>query len=333
MNISKRKLELAQENLWLAEIERESDEVLVITLAGLERIVAMEVSGLGALALTHESLDPDILPGELKVERHLQLSRVTSFEAEEEIAARLRVVALEEAEDILAASRTTWLSGTVENLKQAPLLLDLRVESWALKPHPVDLHLLLGARHLLLADEEGELDLAAHDETVTWDHHDDALPPHHEAPREPPWEVDTGDLPAELALVLQRFFEAAHRDDFAALAELAPQFDMQRDELVQYHACHFHALNDWLYGRSLEDFAVVDDLARVRIRGILHSRGEDGMETLNEECVWSFSLGRRRGRWVIRHWPTAWPSVGGAPALTPEEKPWMARWRSGPITE
>lgn len=327
---SKTKLEAAQEDLWLAEIEREDSETLVITLAGPGRIIMFECSGLTSFALAHESLDPDVLPNALNLNEGFELSQVTEFDSDDEIAARLSEISADYAHDVLCASKHAWIDGDLPKLQQAPLLVDLRVESWRLEPQPMDLHLLIGCERIVLADENGEIDLkpiAAGAESKT-SYQTAAL---YDAPQEPPYEVESGELPPAIESVIRSFFEAGIANDFATMAKLTPNFDRDAAEQCAYFSQHFHTLFDWGYARALDGWQAEGPLANVRIRGIIHSRAEDGIESINEECVWSFSLRRREDGWVIRNWATSWPSVGSAPSIPDEEKPWLERWKSGPV--
>ncbi len=328
---SKTKLAAAQEDLWLAEIEREDQDTLVITLAGPGGIILLECSGLSAFALAQESLDPDVLPKDLTFEDEFQLSAVTEFDPDEEIAAKITEVSPDYADDVLCASKATFLDGDLATLKNASLLLDLRVESWRLSPQPLDLHLLIGCSKLMIANEDGEVDIRYEPEEVEDHHESDGPAAPYEAPSEPPFELDHNDLPQGILEVLRRFFEAGINNDFKELADLVPSFDLSQAEQTAHFAEHFHSLYDWGYARALDGWGQDGPLATVRIRGVIHSRAEDGITAINEECVWSFSLRKTEKSWVIRNWATSWPSVGSAPRLSEEEKPWLKTWNSGPI--
>ncbi len=328
---SKTKLAAAQEDLWLAEVEREDQDTLVITLAGPGGIILLECSGLSAFALAQESLDPDVLPKDLVLEDEFQLSAVTEFNPDDEIAAKITEVSPEYADDVLCASKATFLDGDLDTLKKAALLLDLRVESWRLSPQPLDLHLLIGCTRLMIANEAGEVDIT-HVAGEVEDHHESSGPAApYTAPSEPPFELDQQDLPQGILEVLRRFFEAGLNDDFNQLADLVPSFDLSHAEQAAHFAEHFHSLYDWGYARALDGWGQDGPLATVRIRGVIHSRAEDGITAINEECVWSFSLRKTKESWVIRNWATSWPSVGSAPHLPEEKKPWLKTWNSGPI--
>ena len=327
---SKTLLAQAQDDLWLAEIEREDESTLVITLAGPGRIVALECSGLSALALGYESLDPEILPKDLKIDDALELSQTTEFDSDDEIPARLCEIDLEQAEDILSASKHHWLVGNDASLNDATLILDLRVESWKLNPHPTDLHLLIVAESLLVADEDSEISIKKSDEQESQPQFSLAKP--YAAPDEPAFEVAEGDFPDDVHALLQRFFTAGLANDFQTLATIVQNFDLSDEQQEAYFGEHFHSLFDWYYARAFESFDRDGDLACARVRGIIHSREEDGIQAINEECVWSFSLRQKDASWIIRNWSTSWPSVGGVKHLEEHEKPWLSRWQSGPIS-
>ncbi len=324
------KLEAAQEDLFLAEIAREDEKTLTITLAGPGRIVMFECSGLSAFLLAHESLDPDVLPRELILDDEFLLSSITEFEATNEISARLREVSKEYTQDVLLASKFTSLDGDLDTLISAPLHLNLRIESWRLEPQPIDLHLLIGCEDLVLADEDGEIDIKANDGVITNPVSKNPAPKY-TPPSESAYEVEPSELPPEMESTLRLFFESGLSDDFVTLARVIANFEMSAAEHEAYLAEHYHALFDWSYARALESWCQQGDLANVRMRGIIHSRAEDGISAINEECVWSFSMAKRAQGWIIRNWSTSWPSVGSAPSLSADQKTWLTSWSSGPV--
>ncbi|MCB9831717.1 MAG: hypothetical protein H6807_04510 [Planctomycetes bacterium] len=328
--LSRTRLAAIQKDLWLAEIARETTDSLLVTLAGDGRVLAFDFQDLLGLALAQESLDPWVLPEELEILRPLEIGDGVEFEPEEEIAARLHELSEEQLADLLAAARIDWSVGSAEALRAAPWLFDLRVENWGPDEARCDLHLLIAARGFLAVDDD-EIDLSPRgDERLRADA-GEARP--HQAPAEPAWAVLPHDLPAELEAPLERFFRAQQADDWVALAEVWPALDLDRDQQLVHLERHFHALEDWGHARLVEDWKTAGELAAVRIRGISHSAPEIGLEALNEECVWTFSLRRRAGGYVIRGWSRGWPSVGGAASLTTAERPWLEDWRSGPILD
>ncbi len=328
--LSRRKLEEIQHDLWLAELVRETEDSLLITLAGDGRVLAFDLQGVVALAVAHESLDPWLLPAEVEPSRPLVLVGTVDFEPEDEIAARLVELGPDQFADLVAASRIEWLRGSSAAAMDAPFLVDLRVENWGAAESRSDLHVLVAAREFL-AVEDDEIDLAPGDDEGG--KADSGTITSHEAPAEPAFQVAPHDLLPELEAPLRVFFEAQLEDDFDRLVEVWPAHDLRGEERLLHLRRHFHDLEDWGYARAIEGWKREGDLAAVRVRGISHSAPEDGIRALNEECLWTFSLRRRGGDWIIRGWSRGWPSVGGAPCLPPDAKPWLAAWTSGPVLD
>jgi hypothetical protein len=133
------------------------------------------------------------------------------------------------------------------------------------------------------------------------------LDPGYPWPDEPVVDWDPTDAPAEMLAALAEWFEAEARQ------EGSPGGGRR------------------FYARQVDVWWVEGNRAAASVRGVEHSTPAGEFPASNTESVQQFSLRRRGTGWAVRPLARGWPPYGSAPARPAADKPWLLRWRSGPV--
>lgn len=158
----------------------------------------------------------------------------------------------------------------------------------------------------------------------------------YQPPDEPAYDL-ASDLPADLQATLRDWFEGLVRRDWAQRTRASRNLDLSWEEDVAAVARRYMTseFGRWSYLRAVDSWWVEGARAFVQARGIEHTmpvgdKAEDDTAD-NIEAVWGLELRRREGRWNVVSWSRGFPAYGSAAALPASAKPWLSRWRSGPV--
>jgi hypothetical protein len=325
--------------------------------------VTLTLANVTALAVGYESSSLTMRPPQFALAKRIRAKDLTNWPFRtQEAGLVINPVTLE---DTLDAVILDWMTGDAQAMRSAPMQWVVSFDQWLDFGMPiVYVRLLAGGdsysiegngvpldvkdweaqygawwkawkQHWADKSEEEESDEAGEFDAPIPAGESPAPDLSYQPPAESPFELEAHTVPAEVIEPIRTWFEAHQRKDWRAMAEAFPYAAVGLEERSAQLAKEYtdYAFGSWGYGRSIDSWWVEGRRACVVLRGIEHCMASEGDPASNRETVWEFALRQRKGRWIINSYSQGWPGFRSAKAKPAQQKPWLAKWKSGIVAE